>query len=278
MRITIVGPGRAGLSLAAAAQHADHDITALVGRDLAQAAAHADRFGAQPAAAGDDLPETDLVVIATRDVAIAPVADLVAPTVRTDLGAVHLSGLTPVAALAAFADRDVATGSFHPLQTLPTAEAGASRLAGAWIAVTAAAPFDGQLSDLATSLGAHPFALADEAKPLYHAAAAAAANLPLAALTMASDLFERAGVPFAAARPLVEAVVANAFDLGPRPALTGPVARGDVATVDAQLDAVAAAEPDWLPAFTAGVMQLAAITGRTEEFEDMLHRRQPGES
>lgn len=119
MRITIVGPGRAGLSLAAAAHHADHDITALVGRDLDQAAAHADRFDAVAAAAGDDLPDTDLVVIATRDASIGAVASLVAGTVRPVVGAVHLSGLIPVATLAAFADRGVATGSFHPLQTLP---------------------------------------------------------------------------------------------------------------------------------------------------------------
>jgi predicted short-subunit dehydrogenase-like oxidoreductase (DUF2520 family) len=86
---------------------------------------------------------------------------------------------------------------------------------------------------------------------------------------MAADLFAAAGVPFAAARPLVEAVVGNAFDLGPRAALTGPVARGDRGTVAAQLQAVRAAAPEWAPAFAAWVGELARLTGREDEFADV---------
>jgi predicted short-subunit dehydrogenase-like oxidoreductase (DUF2520 family) len=156
------------------------------------------------------------------------------------------------------------------LQTLPTPEAGAARLAGAFIAVTASEPLQERLEGLARSLGATPFPLRDDAKPLYHAAAAAAANFPLAAFAMASDLFESAGVPWEAAKPLVEAVVANAFELGPRVALTGPVARGDVATVAAQLDAVAESNPAWQVTFARFVASLAALTGRSEEFESVL--------
>ena len=172
--------------------------------------------------------------------------------------------LQPLAATGA------ATGSFHPLQTLPTPEAGADRLAGSWVAVTASEPLTDKLHAFAESLGTHPFDLADEAKPLYHAGAAAAANFPLAALTMAADLFTAAGVPVAAARPLVEAAVANAFEMGPRAALTGPVVRGDAATVSAQLDAVAAATPEWLDGFSAQVALLARIAGRGDEFVDVL--------
>ena len=64
---------------------------------------------------------------------------------------------------------------------------------------------------LAASIGAHPFELADENKPLYHAAAAAQLpTSPSAALAMSRRLFEKAGVDFAVTGPLVEAVVANA--------------------------------------------------------------------
>ena len=108
-----------------------------------------------------------------------------------------------------------------------------------------------RLFALATSLGMHPFELHDEAKPLYHAAAAAASNYSLAALAMSHRLFEAAGVPFSAARPLVEAVVANAFDLGPQAALTGPIVRGDLGTVRSQLAAIEATAPDLLEAFKA---------------------------
>jgi predicted short-subunit dehydrogenase-like oxidoreductase (DUF2520 family) len=162
-------------------------------------------------------------------------------------------------------------GSFHPLQTLPTPDVGAARLEGAWVAVTCDdAALASHLFGLASSIGAHPFALADEAKPLYHAAAAAAANAPLAALEMARRLFEEAGVPFAAAAPLVDAVVDNAFSMGPKAALTGPIARGDVTTVAAQRAAVAAAAPDLAEDFAAFGRAVARVAGTEADFAEVL--------
>ncbi|MDQ3781396.1 MAG: DUF2520 domain-containing protein, partial [Actinomycetota bacterium] len=70
--------------------------------------------------------------------------------------------------------------------------------------------------------------------------------------------------------PLVEAAVANAFEMGPRAALTGPVVRGDAATVAAQLDAVAASTPEWLDGFVAQVALIARIAGRADEFAEVL--------
>jgi len=110
-------------------------------------------------------------------------------------------------------------------------------------------------------MGCHPFDLDDANRVVYHAAAAAAANFPVAALVMAQRLFETAGVPFDAARPLVEAVIANSFDLTPRESLTGPIARGDVETVRAQQAAVRAAAQDFSPAFDAMVDATSAVAG-----------------
>jgi predicted short-subunit dehydrogenase-like oxidoreductase (DUF2520 family) len=180
--------------------------------------------------------------------------------------------LTPLSALSPLAEQGLATGSFHPLQTLPTPEVGAAKLAGAYIAITAEPGLHDTLEALAETLGATPFSLADEAKPLYHAAAAAAANFSLATFAMAADLFKAAGVSWDVARPLVEAVVVNAFELGPRAALTGPIARGDTGTVSAQLAAVASASPEWQVSFARFVELLASLTGRSVEFEAVLNK------
>ncbi len=270
MRIVLVGPGRAGMSLAMAATAAEHDVVAVVGRSADSAQRGAVMVGAIPLTIAETLPAADLLIIATRDSAISAVAAAIADRASDVASAVHVSGLTPVAALAPLAEKGIATGSFHPLQTLPTPEAGAARLAGAHIAITAVSPLREQLEALARDFGATPFMLEDSAKPVYHAAAAAAANFPLAALAMASDLFAAAGVPWAAARPLVEAVVANAFEMGPRAALTGPVARGDIETVAAQLRAVDSIAPEWRVPFARFIEVLAAITGRAEQFDSVL--------
>lgn len=270
MDITLVGPGRAGMAVALAAREAGHAISGVLGASTTATESAAAAVGATPLLAGESLGSGDLLVIAVRDSQIQEVADVIAPTAGGFGGAVHLSGLAPVDSLAAIEGAGLPIGSFHPLQTLPTPEAGAARLAGAWIGVTANEPLRSVLHSLGASLGARPFDLQDDAKALYHAAAAAAANFPLATLTMAHDLFRSAGVPFEAARPLVEAVVANAFELGPRAALTGPVARGDAATVAAQLRAVRDGESDWLGPFEVFVEVLARLVGRGVEFSELI--------
>ncbi len=268
MRIVLVGPGRAGMSLGLAVRRAGHDVVGVLARRADDAGAAAAKLDAPALDWDEELPGCDLLIVAVRDDAIEEVAARLAPAAAAAGAAVHLSGLASVARLAPLGTR---LASFHPLQTLPTPEAGAARLAGAWVAVTAT---DDELRDrlnrLAASIGARPFDLDDAAKPLYHAAAAAAANYPLGALAMAEALFAAAGVPFAAAQPLVEAIVANAFELGPSGALTGPIARGDVGTVAAQLAAVRAATPDWAGGFAAFARELARQTGRGAEFGETL--------
>ncbi len=273
MDICVLGPGRAGLAIAIAAAAAGHRIVGLVGRDfdhleralqVAEWDPEAPRLGI-----ADAIPPCDLLVIAVRDDEIAGVAEELAggdPALRN---VVHLSGLRSVNVLDPLAPHGATIGSFHPLQTLPTPKIGSARLAGAWAGITAPSELAGLLGSFAESLGMRPFVINDSDKAVYHAAAAAAANFPLAALTMAADLFAAAGVPFAAAHPLVAAVIANAFELGPRAALTGPVARGDVATVRSQLQAVAAADSDWLPAFASFVAELARLTGRGPQFSSV---------
>jgi len=276
MRIVLVGPGRAGMSLAVAATAADHDVVGVVGRTMESAIQGASLIGSEPLTIDSGLPDAELLIVATRDGVIGAAAVALAEKVTGIDAAVHVSGLTSVAVLEPLSAVGLQVGSFHPLQTLPTPEAGAARLAGAYVAVTAEPPLRELLNELAVGLGATPFPLDDAAKPLYHAAAAAAANFPLAALTMAADMFESTGVPWEAARPLVEAVVNNAFELGPRAALTGPVARGDVATVAGQLQAIDADLPEWRVPFGRFVEVLAALTGRSEQFEAVLNAEEQG--
>lgn len=271
MDIVLVGPGRAGLGLSLRLLECGHGITGVLARDPAAASQAARRLRSDPLAWDDALPAADLLVLAVRDDAIAGVADRLAPHAGAVGGAVHLSGIGPLSLLAPLADAGVPTGSFHPLQTLPTPEAGALRLEGAWVGVTSE---DDLLADrlfaLASSVGMRPFELIDDAKPLYHAAAAAAANYTLAALGVSERLFEAVDVPFEAARPLVEAVVHNAFDMGAVEALTGPIARGDAGTVARQVAAARHLDPLLGEDFAALGRVAARIAGTEEQMREAL--------
>ena len=254
MRIVLVGPGRAGQSIAIAANGAGHDVVAVAARDTERAYGVARRLDAGVLAIGEPIPAADLIIIAVRDHAIDEVAGHVAPVARNAAArAVHLSGATPVSALASFAAQGIAIGSLHPLQTMPNPDRGARSLAGSWMAITADEPLRSELHSFATSLGGIPFDLRDADRTAYHAAAVAAANFPTAAFVIAQRLLESTGVPFDAVRPLVDQIVANAFELGPGASLTGPIARGDADTIDAQIDAVRVAAPELAAAFEAMV-------------------------
>jgi len=269
VRIVLVGPGRAGRSLARRFREHGHTVAGVLARRPEAAAQAARELDAVVLGWEGSLPACDLLVIAVRDDAIEEVAGLLAPIAAAG-GAVHLSGLTPVAALQPLG-RSMPIGSFHPLQTLPDSEAGAGRLAGAWVGITSEdAVFADRLFALAHAAGMHPFELDDDAKAVYHAAAAAAANYTLAALAMAERLFSAAGVPLAAAEPLVRAVVDNGFAMGSAAALTGPIARGDVGTVRAQVAAVAEACPELTEDFRALGRATARLAGTGDLMEEAL--------
>lgn len=261
MNIELIGPGRAGGALAIAAQRVGHRIVGIVGRTPRSGRDLADAVDVRDGTA-------DLRIIAVRDADIAEVAQALASEVPTPT--VHVSGSTSISVLDPIAMTGASIGSFHPLQTLPNPVTGADRLPGAWIAITAEPGFASDLADFAESLGCIPFSLGDDRKPAYHAAAAAAANYPLASLAVAERLTADAGVPFDALRPLVDAIVANAFALGPTAALTGPIARGDTETVQRQLAAVDRLDASTSRAFRHLARATVEVAGASDEMREVI--------
>jgi predicted short-subunit dehydrogenase-like oxidoreductase (DUF2520 family) len=257
--LALVGPGRAGLSVALALAARGVKVAAVAGRapDAPTTAVAAARLRA-PAVAVDVAGKgAELVVIATPDGAIEAMAAAVAASLEPGALVVHLAGSRGLEALAPIssARNDVQVGALHPLQTLPTADAGAARLAGSWAAV--AGP--GSVDALARFLGLHPFRVADADRATYHAAACVAANHLVALLAQVERIADDAGVPLAAFEPLVLATVENVLELGPAAALTGPVARGDAATIERHLAALGSDERSAYVALARAALRVAGI-------------------
>ncbi|MCI0424975.1 MAG: DUF2520 domain-containing protein [Actinobacteria bacterium] len=230
LRLVLIGPGRAGGSLAIAATEAGHVVVGVLSRN-------GNHDYGPPLRRDDPLPEADIALIAVRDDAIPEVVDGLVGRLGNVAVAAHLSGFTPVSALRPLQSAGVAIGGMHPLQTLPDPERGARALSGAYAGIGGDPLAVDVLTHLAASLGMRPFSLDDASRPAYHAAAAAASNFVTTALAVASDLYSSAGIDPVVARPLVERVVANVFEGGAASALTGPIARGDVDTVIGHLTA-----------------------------------------
>lgn len=228
--LALVGPGRAGTTIAAALADVGWRIVAVAGRspDVPSTRAAALRFGAPAVAVGAAASDADLVIVATPDGAINEVAAALAPGLRPETLVIHLSGARGLDALAAIPAR---VGALHPLQTFPSVEAGMARLAGSWCAVAG----DPQVLELAAALGLRPIELDDADRARYHAAACIASNHLVALLDQVDRV---APIPLEAFLPLVVATFENVTAIGAEAALTGPVARGDAATVRSHLDAL----------------------------------------
>lgn len=185
----------------------------------------------------------------------------------------HTSGATSVSVLSPCEKAGAATLVFHPLQTFAEPVTGAARFAGAGVAITpgpAHADEAGMMGlKIAEIVGLRPFFLADEKRSLYHAAASVASNYLVTLEYLANELFVKAGVPervtLSLFLPLVRATLENLEIQGPVDALTGPLSRGDTATIAAHLEALAADAPDALPVYRAlGQATLELVTARTE--------------
>ena len=99
---------------------------------------------------------------------------------------------------------------------------------------------------LARAWGGRPFALADEAKRIYHAAAVFASNYVVTSIWAATTLFQSIGIRNAGELlgPLVRNGVENVLARGGAKAITGPVARGDAELVQRHVEALRARRPD----------------------------------
>jgi predicted short-subunit dehydrogenase-like oxidoreductase (DUF2520 family) len=129
---------------------------------------------------------------------------------------------------------------------MPNAEVGARRLRRAWFAVAG----DPIVDEIVSALDGHAVEVDDAHRAVYHAAAVIASNHLVALLGQVERVAATAGVPLEAYLDLVRGTVENVAELGPRAALTGPVARGDGATIARHLAALA---PEERPAYEAMV-------------------------
>jgi predicted short-subunit dehydrogenase-like oxidoreductase (DUF2520 family) len=192
--------------------------------------------------------DPELVLLCVPDRAIADVA----AEIPVGPWVAHVSGATPLSALEPHARRF----SVHPLLSITKAR-GPEQLDRAWAAVTAESEGAQTVGFwVAETLGLRPFALADENRVVYHAAAAIASNYLVTLMRVAGELFDSAGVPPDGLEPLMRSVIDSGFEL------TGPIARGDWETVERHLEAIRESRPDLAELYVALARATAEVAGQ----------------
>lgn len=212
IRVRIIGPGRAGGALHRALTRAHWSVEPLLGR-------------------GDDVTRAadgvDLLLLATPDAVIEAVASAITPS--SDAVVAHLSGALGLDVLARHPRRAV----LHPLVALPDAERGADRLVGAWFGL--AVDGDPLVEAVVDELHGRSVRVAEGDWARYHAAAVVASNHLVALLGQVERIAASIHVPLEAYLALASGALDDVAALGPADALTGPVRRGDMTTVQRHL-------------------------------------------
>lgn len=272
----LVGAGRAGSALALAFHEAGYPVTAVHSRTPQHARRVADATGATICASPADAARlSEILFLVVPDAAVREVAQGLASAgaLRGGGAIVHCSGSVPRSELDAATAVDVLTGVFHPLQALAGPRS-ARLLRGSSIGIEAGPDLAPVLRSIAADLGATPIELQADGRIPYHIAAVLAGNWTLVLLAAATDLMTAAGVSDEAALhallPLAHGSLVNLGDLGPRDGLTGPVIRGDVATVRRHMEYLRGRDPNMAETYRRlGLLALDLAGEGTANREDV---------
>ena len=253
LKIAFIGAGPVGTAFGVRLSQLNYEVTGVYDVSLAAAQRFAKTVpSCQIYEKAQELADTaEFVFITTPDDIIPKVAAEL--NWHTGQSVVHCSGATSVDALESAKQQGAMVGSIHPCQTFAGIDQAVENLPGSTFAIEAEEPLRGILKDMALALNGDWVFLTAEDKALYHAAACIACNYFYTLVKLATDLWQNFGKSTAEAAqaylPLLRGAVNNIGNVGFPGCLTGPIARGDLATIRKHLAALEKYAPDMLPLY-----------------------------
>ena len=266
----IVGAGKVGSVLASRFRAAGYPVAGVSGRSEASRLRITTLLPDVPVLSPVEVAAaSDILVLAVPDDALIAVAEELASSgaVRPGQYVLHTSGRHGLDALASLTRLGARPIAFHPAMTFTGTTVDFA--SGPVFGLTAAPAERPLAEELVSALGGVPMWVAESDRALYHASLAHGANHLVTLVAQSMDLLRTAGAtdPAAVLRPLLTAALDNVLAYGDA-ALTGPVVRGDVTTIRAHVDALAAAEVD--DATVDAYLELARATARRAEADHRL--------
>lgn len=265
-RVAFVGAGVVGRALGQSLARAGYRVVGVSSRQMASAEAMGRELGCRAYQDAAELARAaDLVFITTPDDAIEGVAIQIQQRGgwRPGRAVAHCSGALSLEPLLAARRAGALGGTMHPLQSFASVEQALALLPGTWWGLEADEELRPWLQAMVERLGGHYIWLRAGQKVLYHAAAVLASNYLVALMGMATELWRQFGVgrqeATEALLPLVQGTVRNLAEVGLPQCLTGPIARGDVGTVQRHLEALDALLPEVAAAYRLLGHQALAI-------------------
>jgi predicted short-subunit dehydrogenase-like oxidoreductase (DUF2520 family) len=284
--VFVIGAGVVGTTLAARLLRVGVPVVGLHGRrsDLSKAASAASGVLSSSGELPALVSTCDVLIIAVRDTRIQEIAQQLrdGKHLRKEQVLLHASGSRPAAEALAPARGQVAgIGTMHPLIAVTDSPGSLESLEGAAFGIEGEPEAVRRARQLVKSMGGRALMLKAEAMSLYHAAAVMASNYVVALAELARSMLVAAGIPeseaVAALWPLMGSAVANLKEIGLPGALTGPVARGDVISVERHLEALSARAPGQLDVYRRlGREVLALARKRAPDLDEKAAQKLAG--
>jgi predicted short-subunit dehydrogenase-like oxidoreductase (DUF2520 family) len=272
LKTGFIGAGTTGTALAVRLSQKGWPVVAVSSRTLSSAQRLAKMVpSCQVYHTPQELADVaEMIFITTPDDVIAQVCSEVHWHKKQSV--LHCSGAHSVDILGPAKKLGAAVGSFHPLQTFADVDQAIANLPGSTFALEAEEPLLSTLKELARLLNGKWVELKPGDKVLYHAAAVFACNYLVTLVKLAQDLWKDFGVsPKEATRallPLLTGTLNNIDNIGLPNCLTGPVARGDLGTIEKHLRALDARSPSLLTTYKELGLQtipIALAKGKVNE-------------
>jgi len=272
LKTGFIGAGTTGTALAVRLSQKGWPVVAVSSQTLSSAQRLAKRVpNCQVCHTANELTEAaELVFITTPDDVIARVCSEV--QWQKGQSVLHCSGAHSLDILKAAEKLGATVGSFHPLQTFADVDQAMENLPGSTFALEAEEPLLSLLKELTHLLNGNWVELKPGDKVLYHAAAVFACNYLVTLVKLALDLWQDFGVSSGEATrallPLLEGTINNIDSIGLPDCLTGPVARGDLGTIEKHLSALEDRSPSLLTTYKELGLQtipIALAKGKVNE-------------
>jgi predicted short-subunit dehydrogenase-like oxidoreductase (DUF2520 family) len=257
--VTMIGAGRVGSSVGYLLRKAGYTVTAVAARSLASAEKAADFIGSGEPTTDvvKAASKADIVFITTPDGVIKGVCDKIAAEGGLKSGSlvVHMFGGQSLDILAGARSSGSYRAVIHPLQSVPSPAQGIKNLPGSYFRTEADPEALEAARDLVKALGGVELAMSKwspdkDSAALYHAGAIAVSNYFVALVDYGLKFYQALGAErqetLQALLPLIRGTLQNIEALGTTNALTGPIARGDVETIQGHLEAMRKKTPELL--------------------------------
>ena len=252
-KIGFIGAGTVGTALAIRLHEKGYSVVAVASRSKSSADRLAEKV---PGCKSCDCKQSvadvaELVLITTPDDAIVQVA----AELRWHKGqsVIHCSGAHSLDILGPVKEFHAHPGAFHPLQTFANVSHAVQNIPGTTFALEADGELLETLKQMATDLEGNWVQLKAGDKVLYHAAAVMACNYLVTLMKLSTDLWRAFGVSrpeaIRALLPLLRGTLNNLENIGLPNCLTGPIARGDVGTIEKHLEALDKVAPSLLSTY-----------------------------